>query len=77
VGPRLIPNCTPPSPAFRLSFARARVEDVEIKGDRAAARFSNGEVVELERVSTNESDELYGHWLINKWGPDAGRGFFE
>jgi hypothetical protein len=77
VGPRLIPNCSPPSPAFRLSFARAKVEDVEIKGDRAAARFSNGEVVELERVSTNESDELYGRWLINKWGRNAGRGFFE
>jgi hypothetical protein len=77
VGPRLIPNCTPPSPAFRLSFARAKVEDVEIKGDRAAARFSNGEVVELERVSTNESDELYGRWLIDKWGRNAGRGFFE
>lgn len=77
VGPRLIPNCTPPSPAFRLSFARRKVEDVEIKGDRAAARFSNGEVVELGRVSTNGSDELYGRWLITKWGRNAGRGFFE
>lgn len=74
VGPRLIPNCTPPSRAFRLSFARAKVEDVEIKGDRAAARFSNGEVVELERVSGNELD---GVWLIIKWGRNAGRGFFE
>ena len=74
VGPRLIPNCTPPSPAFRLSFARAKVEDVEIKGDRAAARFSRGEVVELERVSGNELD---GVWLIIKWGQNAGRGFFE
>jgi hypothetical protein len=74
VGPRLIPNCTPPSPAFRLSFARTKVEDVEIKGDRAAARFSNGEVVELKRVSGNELD---GVWLIIKWGPNAGRGFLE
>ena len=74
VGPRLIPNCTPPSPAFRLSFARAKVEDVEIKGNRAAARFSNGEVVELERVSGNELD---GVWWIIKWGRNAGRGFFE
>jgi hypothetical protein len=68
------PNCTPPSPAFRLSFARAKVEDVEEKGNRAAARFSNGEVVELKRVSGNELD---GVWLIIKWGPNAGRGFFE
>jgi hypothetical protein len=74
VGARLVPNCTPPSPAFRLSFRRAKVEDVEIKGDRAAARFSNGEVVELERVS---GDELDGVWWITKWGRDAGRGFFD
>jgi hypothetical protein len=74
VGPRPIPNCTPPSPAFRLSFARAKVEEVEEKGNRAAARFSNGEVVELERVSGNELD---GVWLIIKFGRTAGRGFFE
>jgi hypothetical protein len=77
VGPKVIPNCTLPSPAFRLSFARAKVEEVEGKGDRAAARFSNGEVVELERVSTNELDELDSDWLITKWGRNAGRGFFE
>jgi hypothetical protein len=74
VGPRPIPNCTPPSPAFRLSFVRAGVEDVETKGYRAAARFSNGEVVELERVSGNDLD---GVWLITRWGRNAGRGFFE
>jgi hypothetical protein len=74
VGPRPIPNCRPPSPAFRLSFARAKVEDVEEKGNRAAAMFSNGEVVELERVSGNELD---GVWLIIKWGRNAGTGFFE
>jgi hypothetical protein len=74
VGPRLIPNCTPPSPAFRLSFARAKVEDVEEKGNRAAARFSNGEVVELERPRAYGLD---GVWLITKWGQSAGRGFFE
>jgi hypothetical protein len=73
-GPEPIPNCTRPSPAFRLSFAGAKVEDVEIKGDRAAARFSNGEAVELERVS---GDDMGGVWLIHKWGRNAGRGFFE
>ena len=70
VGPRPIPNCTRPSPAFRRSFARAKVEDVEIKGDRAAARFSNGKWVELERLSGDV-------WWISKWGRAAGRGFFE
>jgi hypothetical protein len=74
VGARPVPNCTPPSPAYRLSFARERVRDVEIRGNRAAARFSNGEVVELERVS---GDELDGVWWITKWDRNAGRGFFE
>ncbi len=73
-GPEPIPNCTRPSPAFRLSFVRAKVEDVEIKGNRAAARFSNGEKVELERVSGNELD---GVWLIHRWGRNAARGFFQ
>jgi hypothetical protein len=74
VGPEVIPNCTPPSPAFRLSFARARVEDVETKGNRAAARFSNGERVELERV--NQLGAGGGVWLISKFGRNAGREFF-
>jgi hypothetical protein len=74
VSARRIQNCNPPSTAFRLSFVRARVEDIEIKGHRAAARFSNGEVVELERVSAGELEEV---WLITKWGPNAGRGFFD
>ena len=74
VGPRSIPTSTPPSPAFRLPFARAKVEHVEEKGNRAAAMFSNREVVELERVSGNELD---GVWLIIKWGRNGGGGFFE
>jgi hypothetical protein len=74
VGARRIPNCAPPSLAFRLSFARAEVEEVEVKGYRAAARLSNGEVVELERVT---GDQLDGVWWITKWGRNAGRGFFE
>jgi hypothetical protein len=74
VGPELVPDCKPPSPAFRLSFARARVEDVEIKGHRAAARFSNGEVVEVARAS---GDEAGGVWWIHRWGRSAVRGFFE
>jgi hypothetical protein len=73
VGPEPIPGCTPPSPAYRLSFARARVVDVETKGDRAAARFSNGEVVELVDVDGHDAG---GVWWVHKFGPNAGRGFF-
>jgi hypothetical protein len=74
VGPKPVPDCKPPSPEFRASFARAKVEEVETKGYRAAARFSNGEVVELERVT---GDSLVGLWRIIRWGRGAGRGFFE
>ena len=44
--PRPIPNCTRPSRAFRRSFQGASVQEIAINGDRAAARFSNGETVE-------------------------------
>jgi hypothetical protein len=64
-----IMNCKPPSDAFRKSFEGATVEDIVIKRDRAAARFSNGEVVELGRVIDG--------WLVSKLGGKAGRGFFE
>ncbi|MGH2992132.1 MAG: inorganic diphosphatase [Solirubrobacterales bacterium] len=49
-----IRNCTPPSSAFRKSFEGATVQDIAIKGDQAAARFSNGEAVELVHVSGYE-----------------------
>lgn len=62
-------NCKPPSDAFRKSFEGATVQDIAIKGDRAAARFSNGEVVVLGRVIDG--------WLIAKFGGKAGHEFFE
>jgi hypothetical protein len=64
-----IPNCTPPSSEFRKSFEGATVEAVAIKGDRAAARFSNGAVIVLGRHM--------GSWLIDKLGGNAGREFFK
>ena len=67
-GGRMIVNCKPPSDAFRKSFEGATVEDIAIKGDRAAARFSNGEVVELGSVIDG--------WLIAKLGAKAGRELF-
>ena len=62
-----IENCTPPSPRFRRSFADATVKDVAIKGDRAAAQFSNGDVIELAGPGPD--------WLIDKLGGNAGDGF--
>ena len=64
-----IENCRPPSSRFRKSFAGATVEDIAIKGNRATAKFSNGEVVELDHVS---GYELGGIWLIHKFGGNAG-----
>jgi hypothetical protein len=64
-----IRKCTPPTSGFRNSFFGATVQDVEIRGHRAAARFANGEVVELWGDG--------GTWLISKLGGKAGRRFFE
>jgi hypothetical protein len=52
------------------SFHAATVQDIAINGDRAAARFSNGETVELVRGHG-------GAWQISKIGENAGRGFFK
>jgi hypothetical protein len=62
-------NRTLPSSKFRRSFDHATVQDVSVKGYRAAARFSNGELVEFY------SDG--GTWSIHKFGGNAGREFFE
>jgi hypothetical protein len=71
VGGVKIRNCTPPTRAFRRSFEGATVEDIVLKGGRAAARFSNGEVV-LFVFATDPST-----WFVHKLGENAGRGFFE
>jgi hypothetical protein len=64
-----IRNCTPPTSAFRNSFFGATVQDIEIKGNppRAAARFSNGEVIELIEWGSS--------WAIAEIGGNAGRTF--
>jgi hypothetical protein len=79
VANRLIKNCTPLSLGLQESFADATVQDVVIKGHLAAARFSNGETVELSggfRGAARE-DKLAPAWLIYKIGGNAGRKFFE
>ena len=49
VGNRAIANCTPPSAAFRQSFADATVDRVVLTRDHhATAEFSNGESVEFQ-----------------------------
>jgi hypothetical protein len=66
-----IRNCTRPTSAFRDSFAEATVQGIEIKGNppRAAARFSNGEVIELVEWGSS--------WAIAELGGNAGSTFFE
>ena len=39
-----------PQSAHRRSFGQARLEEIAIKGERVAARFSNGELITLVRV---------------------------
>jgi hypothetical protein len=69
VGGHKLRNCRLPTAAFRKTFEGATVEDSAFKGNRGAARFSNGEVVEFFGDG--------GLWRVNKVGGDAGRGFFE
>jgi hypothetical protein len=70
VGHVKIRNCTPLTTAYRTSFEKARVEEIAIRGERVAARFSNGELITLVRV-------VGGTWLVHKVGGQAGRKVFE
>jgi hypothetical protein len=74
VGPKPVPNCKLPSAAFRLSFRRARVEDVVVNGKFAGARFSNGRTVLFIHV---EGTKPNGVWWIDEFRGNAGRAFFE
>jgi hypothetical protein len=69
-----IKNCTPSSSGFQKSFADATVRDVAIKGNRAGAKFANGEAVEFVRDPVSE---FSSDWPIHKIGGNAGRRFFE
>jgi hypothetical protein len=73
VGHRPIPNCTPPSQAYRESFRHATVKESAIKGRAAAVRLSNGVTIEL--FPADRSD-LAGVWWVEKIGGSAGRGLF-
>jgi hypothetical protein len=67
-----IRNCTPPSSAFRESFADATVEDVAVVGEKAGARFSNGEAVELDGPTLGRAPVPGDVWQIHKVGGNAG-----
>jgi hypothetical protein len=70
IGGVAIANCAPLSSAVQRSFAGAVVEEVVIRGQWAAARFSNGETVRFAaRTPSGRS------WWIDRVG--AGREFFE
>ena len=62
-----IPNCTPPTTAYRRSFGKARLEEIAIKGERVAARFSNGEL-----ISSSGSSEATG-WFTSSADKRAAR----
>jgi hypothetical protein len=65
-----IKNCEPLTWTFRRSFEGATVEDIVMKNDwRAAATFSNGQVVEFMGDG--------GTWWIRRLGEDVSRKFFE
>jgi hypothetical protein len=70
VGGIKIRNCTPRTTAYRRSFGKARVQEIAINGERVAARFSNGELIELVGV-------VGSRWLVHKVGGNAGRKVFE
>ena len=69
--PRPIPNCTPPTQGYAESFRDATIQEIAIKGNRAAARFSNGETIRLHRWPNGVD------WRVGRIGGDAGRGIFE
>ena len=69
-----IDNCKPPSSQFVKSFRGAKVQEIAIKGRRAAARYSNGVLIELEQIN---GYAVGGVWWIDKLGGNAGRGFFK
>jgi hypothetical protein len=82
--PEPIRNCTPPSSAFRKSFEDATVQDIAIKGERAGAKLSNGELVEFVGVqpahcvgSACPQRPRPDHWLVSNLGGNAGKKYFE
>jgi hypothetical protein len=51
----------PATRKYGAEFRGATVQRIAISGDRAAATFSNGEMVQLQRIAT-------GEWLIDRLG---------
>jgi hypothetical protein len=66
-----IPNCAPVSSKVQRSFSGAVVEDIVIRGQWAAARFSNRQTIRFHEVGPMGR----GYWWIERVG--AGRALFE
>jgi hypothetical protein len=71
-----IENCTPLSAESRRSFGDATIEDIKVKGNRAAVKFSSGEAIELVKDTTGFEHPVEW-WWVAKVGGNAGRGFFD
>jgi hypothetical protein len=71
-----IENCTPMSAESRRSFGDATIEDIAIKGNRAAVRFSNGEAIELGKDTTGFEHPVEWWWVVRA-GRNVGRGIFD
>ena len=65
-------NCVPLPRSVKRSFRGATVQDVVVKGGRAAARFSNGEIVEFAGAGRPGSP-----WMVHVVGNNAGRIYHE
>jgi hypothetical protein len=70
-----IKNCTRPPRKFRKSFENAKVRAIVIRGQNAAAMFSNGEAVELHHVRSPDPRRL-NTWWVHKFGETAGDAMF-
>jgi hypothetical protein len=65
---RRIENCTRPSAEFRSSFGDATVEDIKIRGRKAAVRFSNGETIELDEDASGREHPGVWWWVSGARG---------
>jgi hypothetical protein len=73
VGGRRIRNCTPVSSEVQRSFAGAVVREIVIRGQHAAARFSNGETVLFTEAPWGGSWSLGRD--VNRDGDEGGKLF--
>jgi hypothetical protein len=64
VGGTPLPDCREITLEWAFTFLTAKVQASAVSGDRAAAKLSNGQLVQLRRTAT-------GEWLIDQLGEDG------